>query len=355
MTEREQERALVVGHGYAGRRFVQAMRHLTHHGVPLDVVGICDPDPARHVPDVPCYTDLPATLDELQPTVICVTVNECAHLAVFEHLAAYRTSLVLTEKPFTTDLTSAQRAAALLAHHTVSMNLVERFSPVIEDYRSWAGKQGSVEVVRVEAFWGKHRIFDPRPTMGVLSELIHPLDLIDHLFLPVDPDRLTVSGVCSDFSVDAVPRHDSLDVTAQVGGVAVVLHTSFAWPERIRIVTALVRSRAAGLVRVSLYFDMPHWDCDRLQISEIAADGRWTRLREFATDVSTLPAEIAGVGKLVTYVQRAVAGWRCDGDADGLVDLVGAVRLQSRLELIGAAAGAHTVDAHYREAADSGR
>lgn len=349
------ERVLVVGHGYAGRRFVRAMRHLTHLGSPLDVVGICDPNPTRHVPDVPCYTDLPSTLDDLQPTVVCVTVNENAHLAVFEHLAAYRASLILTEKPLTSDLRGAQRAAALLAHHTVSMNLVERFSPVIEDYRSWVRDQGSVEVVRIDAFWGKHRIFDPRPTMGVLSELIHPLDLVDHLFLPVELDRLTVSGVCSDLSEDAVPRHDSLDVTAQVGGVAVVLHTSFAWPERMRIVTALVRSRGAGLVRVSFYFDMPHWDCDRLQISQIAADGRWMRLREFATDVGTLPVEIAGVGKLVTYVQRSVAGWRCDGDADGLVDLAGAVRLQSRLELIGAAAAGHTVNARYREAADRGR
>lgn len=349
------ERVLVVGHGYAGRRFLRAMRYLIDRGAPLEVVGICESKPTRHVADVPCYVDLPIALDASQPTVICVTVNESAHLAVFEDLAAYRASLILTEKPLTTDLPGAQRAAALLAHHTVSMNLVERFSPVIEKYRSWTGELDSIEVVRVEAFWGKHRIFDPRPTMGVLSELVHPLDLIDYLFLPVEPDRLMVSGVRSDLSEDAVPRHDSLDVTAQIGGVAVVLHTSFAWPERMRIVTALVRSRGTGLCRVSLYFDMPHWDCDRLQISTISADGRWRRIPEFATDVATLPAEIAGVGKLVTYLQRSIAGWRRHGDAEGLVDLADAVRLQSRLELIGAAAAAHTVNAHYREAADHGR
>lgn len=174
------------------------------------------------------------------------------------------------------------------------MNLVERFSPMVTRCREWMRAEGPWTVTRTEAFWGKHRIGDSRPTMGVLSELIHALDLLGHLFGADNPEIIRSNGVLSDVSPHATDVLDSLDVIARHGDAPMLLHTSYAWPTRMRLVTALLWSEHRGTHRIELEFDNPHWDCDRLEIKSITPDGRWTTVLRDSTDVSSLPAEIRG-------------------------------------------------------------
>jgi predicted dehydrogenase len=322
------DRALVVGHGYAGKRFVTALRHLAGAGAPVELVGVCDRSATRLPAGVAGFTDLADALRTLRPSVICVTVNESDHLAVYEQLASYHRALVISEKPLTTDSRHIDRAREVLGGHCFAMNLVERFSPVVREYRRWARSHGSLDVVRVETFWGKHRVGDPRPTIGVLSELVHSLDLVRYLFLPGKLRILGGHGVESDFSPHSAAILDTVDVHAAMGEIPVLMRSSYAWPTRQRIVTALLWSARGGLIRVKLEFDIPHWDCDRLEISTIAPDGHWERVHNLATHVSSLPAAIRGVGKVVSFVESSLSTWRGHGVTDEHVDLATAAELQ---------------------------
>lgn len=342
-------RAMVIGFGYAGQRFARVLDHVGQdEGQPVELVGVVDVNPVDRG-GLPAFATVSEGLRELAPDVVCVTVNEHQHEAVFDELADYRPCLLLAEKPLTTDVLSATRVAKNLRGHEFSMNLVERFTPLIPRYRAWAAEHPDLRIVRAEAHWGKHRIFDPRPTMGVLSELIHPLDLVQHLFLPVSSDTVYAQAVSSDLDVSGQPRTDSIDASFDVAGVPVLLHASYAWPERVRTVAALARS-GDRLFRILFNFDQPHWDCDRLEILEIAANGRWHTVLKESTDVGDLPEQIAGVGKVATYVRRSlgvpVPGW--PDPHDDLVDLDEALELQRLLEVIGDAATASTVRARYR-------
>lgn len=340
---------MVIGFGYAGQRFARALDHISEdEGRPVELVGLVDLNPVHHG-GLPTFATVSEGLRELAPDVVCVTVNEHQHEGVFDELADYRPCLLLSEKPLTTDVVSATRVAKNLHRHEFSLNLVERFTPLIPRYRAWAAAHPDLRIVRAEAHWGKHRIFDHRPTMGVLSELIHPLDLVRHLFPPVSSDLVYAQAVSSDLEVSGQPRMDSIDASIDVAGVPVLLHASFAWPERVRTVTALARS-GGSLFRILFHFDQPHWDCDRLEILEITASGRWHPVLKESTDVSDLPEQIAGVGKVATYIRRSlgvpVPDW--PDSHDGLVGLDEAVELQRLLEVIGDATTGSTVRARYR-------
>ncbi|MGC2378878.1 MAG: Gfo/Idh/MocA family oxidoreductase [Mycobacterium sp.] len=343
-------RAMVIGFGYAGRRFARVLEHISRdHDLPVELVGVVERKLVE-VDGLPVFGTVAHGLRESAPDVVCVSVNEEQHEAVFDELADYGPSLVLSEKPLTTDLASAVRVVKNLRGHQFSMNLVERFSPLVPRFRAWADQQPDLSVVRVEAHWGKHRIFDPRPTMGVLSELIHPLDLIQHLFMPLDTVSVHAQAVISDLDVTGRPRLDTIDVNFDMAGSPVLLHSSYAWPDRVRTVTALVRS-GARMFRVLFTFDQPHWDCDSLEIREITEDGRWRPLMQAHVDVADVPEPIAGVGKMHTFVRRSlglpVPGWP---DCDDLVGLDAALELQRLIEGIADAAVDSTALARYREA-----
>jgi predicted dehydrogenase len=343
------ERVLVVGYGYAGRRFTAALDHLRKVGLPVEIAGFCDLDASRVPADGVLYTDIRAALAELSPTVVCVTVNEAAHAAVFAELRSYRRALVLAEKPLAADVGEAERAADSLRHHAFSMNLVERFSPIVRECAEWLRDAGPFDVVRVESFWGKHRISDPRPTIGVLSELIHPLDLMRHLFGPGEIEVVASAGVRSDFSVAAGERLESVDVLAmQNGRTPFIVHSSFAWPARMRRVTAVVRSAAAGLFCLELTFDTPHWDCDRLVVSSVSETGWLSEVHTKSVDRADLPADIRGVGKVSAFIEASLRAWWAQEPGHDLADLDSSLNLQRILGQIELATTTSPASVGYR-------
>lgn len=343
------ERVLIVGCGYAGQRFDAAVNHLNLQGVPVEIAGYCDIDKSRLLPGKPGFCDLSVALAELSPTVICVTVNESSHGRVFSELGSYRNSLIISEKPLTTSVDEALMAEQSLRHHAFSMNLVERFSPIIADYRSWIAAEGPFEVVRVEAFWGKHRIGDARPTMGVISELIHPLDLVRYLFVPGPLAVAGTNGLASDFSPYGTEILETLDVNMQSGDIPVLLHTSFGWPSRMRRLTALLWSPEKGMFRADLTFDTPHWDCDTVQIFSISAAGRYSPVHEHQLSNENVPADIRGIAKVVRFVDESVSAWQRERPAHNLVNLSEAVALQKILHDIESTARPSLITANYRK------
>src|SRR5690349_14580882 len=111
------ERALVVGHGYAGTRFVTALRHLAGVGFPVELAGVCDRTASRLPAGVPGFTELAEALRSLRPSLVCVTVNEADHLPVYEILGEFPRLLVISEKPLTTESRHLDRARKALSGH----------------------------------------------------------------------------------------------------------------------------------------------------------------------------------------------------------------------------------------------
>jgi UDP-glucose 4-epimerase len=340
------ERLLIVGFGYAGQRFLRVTTYLAGRGLPLQLVGVCD-RVAAHLPEgVPGFTDLPTALASTSPTVVVVTVNEDQHANVYHHLRTHRRMLVVSEKPLTTDLASAQAAARSLSGHMFAMNLVERYSPTVGACANWLTGNGPIQLLRVESWWGKHRLGDARPTFGVLSELVHPLDLIAYLLPAHDISVAAALGVRSDFSPHGSDILESVTLQGHVGLAPMLVHGSFALPQRQRQVSLLLRGRDR-LYRCDLQLDMPHWDTDRLSVTTISRSGHIEEILRAQTATDEVPDDIRGVAKVATFLERAIAAWRGDADGGDLVDLAAALRLQRLLADIDAAAGRASIAASY--------
>ncbi|NNH75645.1 Gfo/Idh/MocA family oxidoreductase [Nocardia uniformis] len=328
------ERVLVIGHGYAGSRFVAAIEHLIASGRPLVMAGICDRNGDRLPDKVPGFTDIGVALRSCAPTVICVTVNEADHVDTYRALTGYRRSLVLSEKPLTADSGDVAAAVAALSPHEMAMNLIERYSPVVREFRQWLAERPELHLVRVESFWGKHRIGDARPTIGVLSEIVHPIDLVRYLFPGNEFRWRHGHGFRSDFSPHSPAILDSLDVVGDFGQAPIILHSSYTWAHRLRTIWIYLESPNTGLIRAELVFDTPHWDCDRLDISTIDRNGRYESTLRQSVSVTALPEAIRGIGKLVEFVDIAVRQWRDGVLRDDIVDLHSAVQLQETTDRI---------------------
>jgi predicted dehydrogenase len=181
---------LVIGVGRSGGRFVRALNYLERIGLPVQVVALCDLNPApldTLSAATAIFSDVRVALPAAEPDVVVVCVNEAAHFEVLKAISELAPrALVMCEKPLTETLEQFIHIERLFAPDTITVNFVERYSPIVSDFTDWR-KNESVENLRAEFFWGKYRYRDPRPTMGVLSEIAHPIDLVRALTgLPED-------------------------------------------------------------------------------------------------------------------------------------------------------------------------
>ena len=336
---------LLIGRGYAGERFLRAARYLqqTEPGL-LALAGVVDRHPERlhGLGGLPAHADLGEALAALQPQVAVVTVNETAHHDILLQLVAAGVPAVICEKPLTQTLAEAEALAPHFRGRFFSLNLVERFSPVVEAFHAWRREHPSARPVRIEFSWGKHRIFDPRPSMGVLSELIHPVDLVGHLFGDLMGSGLrTVGGfeLRSDFNAPGSDVADSVHVLLDCRGVPVVGHASFAWDRRERRVLAYLRE-GDDLLRATLTFDAPRWDCDSLVIDRIAPDGRATATAgRLAVANADFPSELDQIHKVHQFLRESLVAVRAGRVSPRLVDFDAALALQRLIAAVGETCG----------------
>jgi predicted dehydrogenase len=340
------ERVLLIGFGHAGKRFYRVLNDV-QRDTPSRVrlTGVCDSNP-RRLSEVPrparTFRCLDTALAETRATTAVVAVNEVRHFDVLRRCAAARVSRILCEKPLAASNDEARELSTLLAGTTVTVNLLERHSPVIADYLRWAAEIPGLAPKRVEFFWGKHRLRDPRPTIGVMSEAIHALDLVNYLFRPASYEVVGAHGVSSDFSHAPGAVLDTLDVVLRMPGFVVLGHCSFAWPWRQRTLTALLTAPDGRLFRATFDFDAPHWDLDSLKIVSVDLDdGRYETVLETTTDRDQLSPQLAGVNKLSRFVRMSLAPGHTDGPM--LVDTSEALALQAMLDALERALSRQTV------------
>jgi predicted dehydrogenase len=284
-------RILIIGMGYAGSRFLSAFRSLDQ---PLEL--------AYHVrhrtrEDLPYFPTLEGALAEHAPDVVVVAATDSAHADILTRLHGHR-GFVLAEKPLTSphdDLDAV--AKSLTGAGGFALDLVERYSDATEALRTYV-REHELRLVRAHLTWGKDRINDHRPTVGVTSEIIHSLDLVRWVTGGVEPLRVhDALGVTSDFSVSGPEVLDSVALTATLGDAPVTVYSSFTNIVRQRTVDLAFSDPNGGLVYASCVYDTPVWDADHLRVWR-REDGREHTLCEVDTRDTDWPDEQRTVVKL---------------------------------------------------------
>lgn len=301
------------------------------------VGAVCDVAPERLTAlddEVKKFTHIGEALLEINPKIVVVTTNETTHFDVLRAVAAPN-RIIICEKPLTSTLDEANQILPDMRSTLLSLNLVERFSPIITAFRQWQKENLVLTCQRVEAFWGKYRIANSRPTMGVLSEIIHPIDLVDYIFGFEGWKVHSVTGTSSDFSVDRSPKHDSIDVLFKTDNFPVLVHSSFVWPERARQIVAIMRDEAHNLYLVTFDFDNPHWDCDQLKIYSIDATSGYRHLiYSNETRNVDFPAELHGIHKVKEFTKASLLAAQGEANDERLVFLDSSIKLQTILASI---------------------
>jgi Oxidoreductase family, NAD-binding Rossmann fold len=304
------QRMLLIGAGAAGSRFLRAGAVLQERGK-VEVVGVCDRLSLADRPfGVPVFDDVDSAMLACRADLVVVAVTDTEHASVLARVlrSPQRPRVVACEKPLTTTPDDHRMVEDLARANgvVVTVNYLEECSPVVAQYLDWRRAAGA-RPSRVEFFWGKNRLGDLRPTIGALSEISHPLDLV-RIVTGADPGCGLTDLRCRGVSSDVVPGRTVLDTISFDGWIddcLVVGSCSFAWAQRDRrlIVHAL---DAEGAPTIAAFrFDDPVWDRDVLTIDRLANERRWERVVDRTIESSSRDAPDFQIAKLIEFLERS--------------------------------------------------
>lgn len=325
---------LIVGLGYAGKRYQRAFSHIAGTlGLPLEVAYVTRKE--RVGETLPYYPGVLRALAEFRPEVVVVSVNDHAHVDILRDLAGFE-GFVLCEKPLAAPGDDWSGACAGLARaQGFALDLVERYSEATQRLKELVVGQGW-SLIRASFHWGKDRLNDYRPTCGVSSEVIHALDLVQWIGAPGAMLRLRQAiGIGSDFSLSGPEVPDTVMLTASLGEAVVAGYSSFVNIQRQRTVDFSFADPAGRIFHARLVYDTPAWDHDELCIWTRDGAGREVRIDEFRTapGVTGLSTLLKLARLCEDVVRVAVLGTAPRQPFAGLDD---AMRLQCLLDGIGA-------------------
>lgn len=326
---------LIVGGGFSGKRFLKIIQHINtrEKNIKYNLAVVdTNKDVAFSFGDnVSFYITIDEAFAQKKFDVVIITVNECSHYEILKKIARTKVSLILCEKPLVETVMQAEEIEHVLKQ-PLSMNMVERFSPVIDEFFKWRKKHINASLCKIEFFWGKNRIRDHRPTIGVISEIIHPLDLVLYIFnLPTLEINDIISSY-SDFSVSGAEVTDSVDISASSQRCQILGHSSFTWAHRHREITAYYNDSNA-LYRVNFIFDEPLWDCDKLKIDKILPNGEIESVLKTQTRNKDFPDELQQIYKVSRFFEESMTLLsKKNSENSRLVSISHAVELQRLLE-----------------------
>lgn len=297
---------LLIGLGFAGNRFRKVIEYYSNR---YEIAGIADIEQnALNEIDgkYPKFTNLDKALSSVAFDTAVITVNEVAHFSVLRKIIKVnKKNVILSEKPLLSTIEELRILNDDLLDTDISVNLVERYSTVIDTFFDWRNQQAELFPVRVNFFWGKNRIKDHRPTMGVISEIIHPIDLIDFLFPFKQWEVITAQGICSDFSRHDHKVLDTVNVVAKTEGYNVIGHSSFTWNMRHRTLAAILTNKNNELYFVTFNFDNPKWDCDELLIYKIVNNKKEIIVHSKTTNAQ-YPRELEEIYKVSSFFCQSI-------------------------------------------------
>ena len=329
-------RILIVGLGYAGNRYLQAFNELRVEFGGIEIAYV-----SRSLKDCvePGYTSIPSALQEFAPDMVVVTVNDVYRAEVLAQLAGYAGPIVC-EKPLVTaadDLAAV--AAAFGDRDDFYVAQIERYSQAAIDVKGFIRDQG-LETVRCSFFWAKNRIGDPRPTSGVISEVIHPIDLVQWIVADglVPLEEVFSHVMASDFSISGEAVIDTALVTGRICGTAVAGYSSFVGLERMRSVQLILSDGSPSLIYATATFDSPAWDADQLRVWRLTDHGEQDVLlsRDYEPEAD---AARAGLRKQISLCRDLLEHLRDPSHRPGLPSIGEALDTQRVLNALAVSTG----------------
>lgn len=323
-------RVLMIGFGYSGRRFAAALNaSVARSGRPPVEIAVVTK--SRKVAEHRQYDSVAEALAAFQPELVINASNDGEHARVLAELAGVELPLI-TEKPFVAPGQDAgQTAEALRSSPRVALNLIERYSPATQELRKYIAANG-LWAVRADFRWAKNRLDDPRPTVGIVSEVIHPLDLVAYTTGARGAyELLSVAGFRSDYSISGDAVAETVNLTAKLGSTSVTGYASFTHLDRSRCIEYTLLGQAGSRIYARCVYDTPLWDQDYLKIWRADPDGEEV-IQEQSYSGSADP-QMATISKLTDFVEELVFG----AVAPRYAGLDEAVALQLTLDHIDAA------------------
>lgn len=324
---------LIVGLGYAGNRFLRALRYVEKNkklNAPLSIAYLSKTQKNN---GLPFYSTISEALTLFCPDIIIVTVNDEHHGEILNQLATYR-GFVICEKPLLNKNDSINFLISNLKNiQGFCFDLIERYAKTTIAARKIIS-QKKLTLVRANFFWGKDRINDYRPTCGVTSEVIHGLDIIQHIVGTDNPYHLhNVLGTTSDFSISGNEILESIMISAYLGDAVITGYSSFVNITRKREIDLIFISPENELVYGKMIFDTPEWDIDYLKIWK-----KTNKADEVITELHTTKSEtsdLATIKKLVSLTEDVLLFVEQNKEPKiPFADLNTAVRLQKTLNEI---------------------
>ncbi|MVP01866.1 Gfo/Idh/MocA family oxidoreductase [Paenibacillus lutrae] len=325
---------LIIGLGYAGTRFQQAFQHLNKKNAYAHPVELAYVNRSPRRAAIKSFRTVEAALAEFKPAIVVVSVSDGSHIEVLNSLEGYE-GFIICEKPLTKPSDDLEQLQTRLKRTSgFCLDLVERYSDATVALKNYVAKN-NLRLIRANFYWGKDRIHDHRPTTGVISEIIHPLDLVQWI---ADPDSALeleqVQGVRSDFSISGPDVLDSAAIIASLNGAAVTGYSSFVTIIRKREVEFVFASPDNKLIYATAVYDTPVWDKDQLKVWQKTSSGEQVIL-DLTTEVDETEAELSTIRKLVRLVED-VTGYAASGSepSQPFANLETSIKLQKLLNAV---------------------
>ncbi|MDC9596104.1 hypothetical protein [Xenorhabdus anantnagensis] len=248
-------KVLIIGMGFSGKIFVESFNKISHeYENGIDIAYTCRTE--KNI-NLVYYPTVKSALELFNPDVLVISVNDENHGEILSLIKDYK-GFVICEKPFVDSNFKLNTAEYLLKNASgFCLNMVARYTKASRLLKKYV-EDNNLKLVRANFLWKKNRINDYRPTTGVISEIIHPLDLIQWInnsLLSLDE----INGVKSDYSISGDEIPDSSFIVGKINGSLVTGYSSFVSLFRRRELDFVFQDSLGKLIFAQLSFDTPNW------------------------------------------------------------------------------------------------
>lgn len=256
---------LIIGMGFAGKMYYESLSYLKNKNG--NKVTLAYYSNKQEDVNITYYENLDTSLKDYNPDMVIVAVNDIYHINILQKLKDFE-GIILCEKPFVSNSEELNLALDFIdtEKQTIILSTVIRFSLATQKLKHFI-ESNSLSVKRINFVWKKNRMNDFRPTVGVISEIIHPLDTLEWLFK--DKIKIVSSIVTnSNFSVKRnkyIP--DSIFLSGELSDGIITGYSSFTSLNVERSIDVVLKDLISqDHYYVKLSYDSPNWFEDKLHI-----------------------------------------------------------------------------------------
>lgn len=334
----------LIGFGRSGGRFLRALIYLQRNFGYLKLEAVCDYDKGRlrklKKYGIKSYACIDRLLEKDDYDIFVVTTNEDSHFDILCKIKekSKKCKKILIEKLLVENIIQANKLRDIYNEGDISVHFVERHSIVVEKLKKWMKDKG-VMVSRASFFWGKYRLHDYRPTVGVVSEISHPLDLVLALADINHNEKFEIlkgNYISSDYSFFKPKLIDTISVNIKFGENLIVDgNSSFLWDRRERRVILFLSDNNKVRYMASIVFDTPQWDIDNCIISSVGIDcGKKSQMKKITSQQKDVESDILCISKTVKFIQENINEIETGKISNNLVHLSQGVYIQKIIDAL---------------------